>query len=253
MARTWLYYEWDFDRAAMDARLLAYYKSTHGGNAQALWSTVFALTEGPYSMRLDSRVTSGFTAREADTNIIFEGESTTCGINASVGNAWGEKLMLLPAWTGKGIKFQHGQSSQTIEDITSQYTNDIYPNRPTGGIVTSYLFIDIGLKNIAADESAATIMGKINTYLDTANGDGFTTILLNKWPNGSMTTDQKTQVTLLNGLIMASAKTLMNIDVATALGAPPASGSNTNFQDPVHQSNTGHALEAATIAAAFTP
>lgn len=235
-------------------KLLNYHKTNIPNCNATLWDNPVVQANASI-LALDSRVYPGaFPGLEATCNIVTEGESTTIGTSLWEYDAWPERLMQQSNWTGKGLLINQAVGSQSVAEITAQYAQQIFPNRPQGDVTKAWLIVMIGIKDArpgGTPPPASTIMSAIESYLTTANNDGFTTVLLTTNYSTTMTTDEKQCILDLNTLIMASTVPAYKVDTVAAIGQPDVFPSR--YTDSVHPNGTGFDLIAGAINAAITP
>jgi lysophospholipase L1-like esterase len=205
-----------------------------------------------YLNMLIARATAKSVTIPTGIRIMTEGESTTAGTSTWAYNAWPERLVRLPNWVGSGIMVNQATGSQTIANIASQYTAQIFPFRPgQGGITEAWLIVMIGIADAGANRTAAQMIADVESYITTANGHGFTTVLCTTMYNSSYTAGQKQAILDLNIAIMASTVPDHVVDTVSAIGQPdivPA-----NYADAVHPNGTGYDAIAGAINSAITP
>jgi hypothetical protein len=213
--------------------------------------TVSNVSTTYYSALLTRAAAQGVTI-PSGVRIVTEGESTTAGTSTWAYNAWPERLMRLPNWVGKGILINQSTGSQTIANIASQYTAQIYPYRPgQGGITSAILIVKIGIADAGANRTAAQMLADVESYVSTAKGHGFYTIVLTTHYNSAYTAGQKQAVLDYNSALLLSSVPDLVIDTVTEYGQPDASPAN--YADSVHANGDGYDLEAEAINDAHAP
>lgn len=183
----------------------------------------------------------------ADT-YVFEGESTTMGTGKLQYDAWPERLARKKGWGGI---INAAVGSQTIEDLSNQYAEQVQPHRPKQG-ERAWLYVMIGIKDIGSGRTARQTFRDIGAYLSRAKQHGFTTVALTTWPNSErFGAAQLAQMAALRRMILAGGVADYCVDAAEAVGIPPAKGASALWLDPVHPSAEGYDRIAAYLGARF--
>lgn len=158
------------------------------------FSATSLTTASPYT---NLSVTGSLSAKSlvksarTDINQVFEGDSRATTYMGQT--AWPTTLMTLFNFTGIGTPYNVAVGGSTIADLYSRYTANVYPRRPTGGIIQSNLFVMIGINNIqqTATPNYGHIADSILNYCNQAKTDGFTVYLFSAFYEHDLTATQE--------------------------------------------------------------
>lgn len=181
---------------------------------------------------------SGIVTLEAvktGSNFVFEGDSITTDTAAS-NNGWPVHLMNLPLFSGRGTKTNVAASSETLANITSEYSTQVHPLRPSANSgAPAYLFVLIGANDVGS-VTTATYLSDLESYWQGAKDDGFTVIAYTITP-GNFTQAQEDQRQEINAGIRRS--TVPDYIVDTAALLPDHLDTNL-FGDGLHPTAVGN-------------
>lgn len=126
------------------------------------------------------------------STFIFEGnsEDTNTSPPAGAGNDWPTQMQGLAPFIGRGYSFYNfALANDVIADMVSRYPTDVKPLRPTAnggtGGPMSVLVVEGCNNDWLNGSSQVTITAAINSYCQTAQGDGFFVVLVNIVPHGN--------------------------------------------------------------------
>jgi len=113
----------------------------------------------------------------SNTNLVYEGDSLTTNVSppSGAGNDWPDQASTLSSFVNQGTSYNVATSGDTLANIVSQYSSQVYPRRPTGAVTKAFLWVWIGSNDIAT-AVAATWLTSWNSYVSQARTDGFTVI-----------------------------------------------------------------------------
>lgn len=126
---------------------------------------------------------------EPGSNIVFEGHSIVQDADIIMGeDGFPVQFMALEPIASLGLtKYNVSNPGDTIADIISQYTAEVYPKRPAANSGTPcWLVVMIGTNDLNSSDIAGDC-DDLEAYLATARTDGFTVVLatcLNTYQTG---------------------------------------------------------------------
>jgi lysophospholipase L1-like esterase len=247
MPRTSLSYFDSLELSTMQQRLLNYHLTQVPSCIASKWSN--EVVSGSLTViGLDERVLGAFTPTELIRNVVFEGESTTDGTGAAPGLDWPTQLKGLGDFDG--LYFNQAVASQTIADLVTQYTAQVFPYRPLDSVTEAYLMVMIGIKDAGANRTAVQMFADVEAYIATAQADGFTTVLLTTNYNSSYTAPQKAALADYNASIMSDSISDYVVDILPTVGEPDTQP--LNYADAVHQNATGYGIIAEAVNTVLT-
>jgi hypothetical protein len=125
----------------------------------------------------------------------------------------------------------------TCSSMTSAYAANVQPHKPAGAITTAYLFIEVGINDIAASTAIGTIQGCYSAYVAAAVADGFTPVIHTVYYWTGATATQEAERIALNGWLKTNFPSYFVIDVD---GLYPASNSSIYYYDAYHLNGLGN-------------
>lgn len=109
--------------------------------------------------------------------VILEGDSITAGVTdggATAGNFLQDRLALESYFVSRSTFLNVATSGNNIAAVVSQYTSEVYPNRPSvNGGKRAILILNVGTNDSAASATQITNAATVLSYCATAITDGF--------------------------------------------------------------------------------
>ena len=198
---------------------------------------------------LDAKQASPITG--TNNTFVFEGDSRTTepGL-AGAGNSWPSKLMALPLFSGKGTSYNVATSGATLANIVSEYTTQVYPHRPTAnggdGTGTCYLFVYIDANDVGS-MTTATYFTDRESYITTAQGHGFTVIIITG-TRGNYAQASADKLVALNKLTRAGTAANYIVDAAALF---PDNADTLVYSDGLHLTAAAYARLAKEVQSVF--
>lgn len=139
-----------------------------------------------------------------DLVVVFEGDSITNGYGLSSPSTERVSKLCesLPQFSGATI-YNTAVDGSLVATLAARYVASVQPYAPATG-TTGYLFVNVGLNDVAALTAAATIFAAIESYATTAIADGWKVIVSTIGPSSSFGTAQEAIRSELNSLIQQS-------------------------------------------------
>lgn len=121
--------------------------------------------------------------------LVMEGDSITEGVTsggATVGNYLQNRLALEGYFSGRASIFNVATSGNTIANVVSQYTSQVYPYRPSANAgKRAVLLLLIGTNDSTTLATQITNAASVLSYCATARADGFEVWLCTLLPRGA--------------------------------------------------------------------
>lgn len=179
-------------------------------------------------------------AVRTDVNYVFEGDSRIAGGSTT---DWPYKLQSLSNFANTGNFYNVAAAGERIWQITASYATEVFPKRPTGSIIESFLFVEIGINDLAdAAPDYTALASDLLTYCNTAKTDGFKVVLIPPFYRSDFTRTQELARLKFNDLLrQGKSNYYMLVDLEQIF--PPTS-SNIFYSDVVHLTELGNVLVA---------
>jgi len=195
-----------------------------------------------------SNITGGI-----ETSYIFVGDSITSGATLSSPSTQCFQAIFSTLPFCNGVTTRNvGVSGYTIANITSAYSANVHPHRPTAnggdGGTQAYLVLMIGINDAFAGSTSATMLSGLTSYINGARTDGFTVILATILPSENLPTTYPAQ----EGYNEAIRAGLVPYDLLWDANSVLIDPTNyAIFSDGTHPTAPAHARLAYSLQSAF--
>jgi lysophospholipase L1-like esterase len=146
-------------------------------NAAAQITALGAETPSGAQTKADSVLNTLAPGATGDFTLVMEGDSITEGVTnggATVGNYLQDRLALEGYFSGRASIFNVATSGNTIANVVSQYTSQVYPYRPSANAgKRAVLLLLIGTNDSTTLATQITNAASVLSYCATARADGF--------------------------------------------------------------------------------
>lgn len=174
---------------------------------------------------------------KAGADLVWEGDSITSGSNLSAGQDFPTLFAALAPIASLNVTNHNvATASETLTNISSEYTSQVYPYRPAATGKDAWLFVLIGTNDVAS-MTPSSYISSLETYWGTAHTDGFTVVAFTIPMATSYSYATREKLRDINDRIRASTSYDLLLDLNAILPNP----SNTaDWFDAVHPNLAGN-------------
>lgn len=185
----------------------------------------------------------------ATVNFVFTGDSLTTDVApaSGSGNSYPQQVMQMSRFRNQGAYYNVAVAGRTLAQVDAAYMTEIYPHRPTGSVVKSYIIMPIGTNGFRDYGTPAAFVAALEAFIDKVHGHCFEFVGFSIMRNAS-SIDFEAFLQAVNKGLRQSGKPDIFIDWAAWFPSPYESHF---FVDQTHLNALGNKITALRLNSAM--